>query len=144
MNMLAIPKKPSERWEWIKYQLRVRGSSLSALARDLEVTRNAVHNVARLPYPRVERALAAKLGLRPEELWPERYDAVGKPLRQRPNAALEKPHIRKCDSKVTFVNTHDSTCGMTLNGDVRAENIRGGQEQCRDDRRVGSDRRKSA
>ncbi len=33
------------------------------------------------PYPRMERAIAAKLELEPRAIWPERYDADGHPNR---------------------------------------------------------------
>lgn len=68
-----IPADPVQRNEWIKYQLRLRGSSLSTLARRLGVTRQAVRNALSSPYPKMERAIAAELDLRPEDIWPERY-----------------------------------------------------------------------
>ena len=37
------------------------------------VTRDAVRNATRKKYPKMERAIAAKIGLRPEDIWPERY-----------------------------------------------------------------------
>jgi Ner family transcriptional regulator len=62
-----------QRNEWIKFQLRIRGSSLSQLARDLGVTRQAVRNALSSRYPRMERVIAAEIGLDPETIWPERY-----------------------------------------------------------------------
>lgn len=62
-----------QRNEWIKFQLRIRGSSLSQLARDLGVTRQAVRNALSSRYPRMERVIAAEIGLDPEMIWPERY-----------------------------------------------------------------------
>ncbi|PTU03800.1 nucleotide excision repair protein, partial [Pseudomonas sp. HMWF031] len=44
------------RWEWIKFQLRAKGTSLAQLARQLGVERNALNNVKRVAYPRMERA----------------------------------------------------------------------------------------
>lgn len=72
-----IPADPVQRNEWIKYQLRVRGSSLSKLARRLGVTRQAVRNALSSPYPKMERAIAEELELRPEDIWPERYARQG-------------------------------------------------------------------
>lgn len=69
----SIPADPMQRNEWIKFQLRIRGSSLSQLARDLGVTRQAVRNALTSRYPRMERVIAAELGLDPETIWPERY-----------------------------------------------------------------------
>lgn len=69
----SIPADPMQRNEWIKFQLRIRGSSLSQLARDLGVTRQAVRNALSSRYPRMERVIAAEIGLNPETIWPERY-----------------------------------------------------------------------
>lgn len=87
MNKTAIPKDPSIRWEWIKYQLRAHGSSLAKVARALGVTAQAVKNAKRLPYPNVERAIAKALNHQPVELWPERWSADGKPRRIRTKRA---------------------------------------------------------
>lgn len=72
-SVSEIPSDPVQRNEWIKFQLRMRGSSLSKLARRLGVTRQAVRNALSSPYPKMERAIAAELELKPEEIWPERY-----------------------------------------------------------------------
>ncbi|WP_083265655.1 MULTISPECIES: AraC family transcriptional regulator ligand-binding domain-containing protein [Pseudomonas] len=69
---LDIPQDEDERWEWVKYQLRTRGHSLAEVARQLGVSSAAVKNAKRLPYPRVERAIAALLELAPAQIWPER------------------------------------------------------------------------
>jgi len=68
-----VPQDPLQRNEWIKYQLRIRGSSMSDLARRLGVTRQAVRNALSGPYPRMERAIAHEIGRPPEHIWPERY-----------------------------------------------------------------------
>ena len=69
----SVPADPVQRNEWIKFQLRMRGSSLSKLARRLGVTRQAVRNALSTPYPRMERVIAAEIGLEPQHIWPERY-----------------------------------------------------------------------
>jgi len=74
-DLNQIPSDPIHRNEWIKFQLRIRGSSLSKLARRLGVTRQAVRNALAAPYPKMERVIAAELGLDPESIWPERYEA---------------------------------------------------------------------
>ncbi|ATB67967.1 hypothetical protein CLJ08_03625 [Pseudomonas mosselii] len=78
-----IPKDPELRWEWIKFQLRARETSLSKLAKALGVERNAMNNVKRGPYPRMERAIALALKLEPEDIWPERWGSNGQPSRPR-------------------------------------------------------------
>lgn len=84
LDHTTIPADPVQRNEWIKYQLRMRGTSMAALARRLGVTRQAVRNALAGPYPRMERIIAAELGLPPEVIWPERYrDAEGSGGRRR-------------------------------------------------------------
>ncbi len=85
MNTAEIPSNPDLRWEWIKYQLRARGTSLAKLARALNVSGQAVKNVKRTAYPRMERAIAKALGLEVAALWPERWGTDGAPKRLRPN-----------------------------------------------------------
>lgn len=94
----AIPADPTLRWEWIKYQLRVRGSSFSQVARELDVTRAAVLQVKRVAYPRMERVIARKLDRHPGELWPERWNADGTPRRERPKRAETNLSARRARS----------------------------------------------
>ncbi|MBP6726917.1 helix-turn-helix domain-containing protein [Ectopseudomonas oleovorans] len=91
MNTAEIPSDPALRWEWIKFQLRARGTSLAKLARALNVSGPAVKNVKRTAYPRMERAIAKALGVNVEQLWPERWDANGNPNRQRPKRPETMP-----------------------------------------------------
>lgn len=78
---MDIPTTEPQRRAWIKYQLELRGYTLSSLARELGVSRHAPKLALDRPYPRMERAIAEKIELRPEQVWPERYDADGKPNR---------------------------------------------------------------
>ncbi|WP_080944627.1 MULTISPECIES: helix-turn-helix domain-containing protein [Pseudomonas] len=87
MSDIDMPTDPTSRWEWIKYQLRVRGTSMAKLARQLEVTDRAIRNAKSTPYPRIERSLADALCLEPSDIWPERWNADGTPHRQRPGRA---------------------------------------------------------
>ncbi|MEA5444715.1 helix-turn-helix domain-containing protein [Gammaproteobacteria bacterium AB-CW1] len=87
-----IPSEPRQRREWIKYQLRLRGSSLADVARRHGVSRDAAILALRKPYPRMERAIAEAIGLKPQQIWPERYDAAGFPNRPlgRPKKSISK------------------------------------------------------
>lgn len=76
MNTEQAPKNPDQRRAWIIYQLRLAGSSFSAIARELGVTRGAVRKATWMSYPKMERAIARKIGRRPEDIWPERYAAL--------------------------------------------------------------------
>lgn len=87
MDVANMPLDPAKRWEWIKYQLRISGSSAAKLARQLNVTDRAIRATKEHPYPRIERAIAKALGTQPERLWPERWNSDGTPIRQRPNRA---------------------------------------------------------
>lgn len=68
-----IPTSPHERALWVGAQLKMRGSSLSGLARDKgwahQTVRFALHSPS---YPQ-EKAIADALGLEVRDLFPERY-----------------------------------------------------------------------
>lgn len=68
-----IPVNPLLRREWIKFQLRLRGTTLSAMARELGVSRQALGQTLIQSYPKMERIIAARLHLEPWDIWPERY-----------------------------------------------------------------------
>lgn len=67
-----------ERWhhERIKAEVRIRGSSLTQIARSLCITPSAVSATIRYRNRRsrrVEEAVAEVLGRTPAEIWPDRY-----------------------------------------------------------------------
>lgn len=68
-----IPDDLQQRREWIKFQLRLRGTTLSAIAREEGVSRQALRQALVHSYPKMERAIAAKLHMEPKDIWPERY-----------------------------------------------------------------------
>lgn len=84
MFKIDIPEKPDHRREWIKYQLRLKGYSLGALSRELGLCRSAAKEALYRHYPKMERDIAEKLGLKPWEIWPERYDDQGRPIKHSP------------------------------------------------------------
>lgn len=78
---MNIPKKPAIRREWIGYQLRIRGLSLRALSRQEGVSHQAVSAAASGGGSRhLQEAIAAALGLHPQDLFPELYDEHGNRL----------------------------------------------------------------
>lgn len=87
LDLAQMPSDPAQRWEWIKYQLRIHGCAPAELARRLNITDRAIRAVKHAAYPRIERAIAGVLGVEPAQLWPERWNSDGSPLRQRPNRA---------------------------------------------------------
>lgn len=94
----AIPVKDPLRKEWIKFQLRARGSSLSKIGRELGVDRSTVAQALQRPYPRMEREIAKRLGLRPEKIWSERYNEHGQPNRPR-TGRPPKSHTNKVTTR---------------------------------------------
>lgn len=67
-------RREIKRHERIKMQLRLAGSSLAEVARELGVQTSTVAAVSRGKgrSRRIEAAISAKLGIAPERLWPER------------------------------------------------------------------------
>lgn len=108
MNTTEIPLDPTLRWEWIKYQLRTRGTSLAMLARALDVSDTAVKNAKRTAYPRMERAIATALGLKPIDLWPDRWNSNGTPHRIRSQRA-EKNAIYSQEHNPAYDLRHRKT-----------------------------------
>lgn len=100
MNRTDIPLDPAQRWEWIKYQLRARGTSLAKLSRELGVSDTAVKNTKRTAYPRMERAIAGALDLQPADLWPERWSSDDTPKRERP---------KRAESMAAYTRKHTAT-----------------------------------
>lgn len=71
--------------ERIKMRLRLCGSSLADIARELAVARTTVTSVSQgyRRSRRIEAAIAVKLGVTPAQLWPHRYPplpATGEPV----------------------------------------------------------------
>lgn len=65
--------------EILKARLRMAGSSIAAIARELGVSVTAVSRTIRhrnCRSQRIERAVATALGVTPSQVWPSRYGAV--------------------------------------------------------------------
>lgn len=67
--------------EDLKAAIRKTGTTLTALALAHGLAGSAVRFTLIRPWPRVQAIIARHLGLRPQEIWPSRYDALGRPLR---------------------------------------------------------------
>jgi Predicted transcriptional regulator len=74
---------PQKRRSWLLYQFNLRGVSLAAVARSVGLHRSAIYNAFTKPYPRMEKLLADLLGLKPWDIFPDRYDSDGLPNRRR-------------------------------------------------------------
>ncbi|RJF94843.1 hypothetical protein D3874_03240 [Oleomonas cavernae] len=80
-STLDIPKNPAERRAWILYRLKCKGSNFRALARELGCSHQAISIAAGgMPSRHIELALAARIGVRQQELFPEHYDKNGRRL----------------------------------------------------------------
>lgn len=67
------PKKPASRALWIKHELEKKGISYAQIAREEGVSRQAVRKAVYASYPKMERAIAMRLGLTVRQIWPERH-----------------------------------------------------------------------
>ena len=77
-----VPRDLVKRREWIKYKLKIGGLSLAEIGRKHNISRQVVSTALYRPSPRWEHEIASALDMPPFELWPERYDHLGIPLRE--------------------------------------------------------------
>ena len=77
------PQNPAERRAWIKYRLELAGYNFAKLSREHGLYRTAAKIALDKPYPRMERAIAEKIGVPPEVIWPERYQPVKQNSKRR-------------------------------------------------------------
>lgn len=73
MAHIEVPSDPRERNAWIKYQLELNNCTFADIAREGGVSRSVVRRALVMKYPKWQAAIAAKIGLTPAEIWPERY-----------------------------------------------------------------------
>ena len=73
----------SKRRAWIIYQLALQDKTLASVARSAGVSRQAIWQALVKPYPRAEKIIAQSLNMKPQTLFPERYNAQGLPNRKR-------------------------------------------------------------
>lgn len=80
----SVPRDPRARHIWIGAALRLAGSSFADIARDLDITPQAVQQATRMSNRRAQEAIAAKIGMSVRELFPEWYrpdgTRIGDPL----------------------------------------------------------------
>jgi len=91
--------------EDIKAAIRKTGTTMSAISRAAGLSDGAAKRALDIPWPRAEAIIAARLDLRPQDIWPSRYDAAGQPLRGRPIGAMTNrsapsptPHRQKSEA----------------------------------------------
>lgn len=74
---------PPDDWhpEDVKAAVRKTGASLTALALAHGLSESALRRALLSPWPRAQTIIARHIGLRPQAIWPSRYDAKGRPRR---------------------------------------------------------------
>ena len=90
----AILENPKTRRGWVIYKLQLQNQTLAGLAQAHGVSRQCLYHVFSAPYPRMEKVLADAVGLTPQALFVERYDANGKPARR-----MGRPKKVSCHGK---------------------------------------------
>lgn len=70
-----LPNETRAKHEWLKTELRIRGTSLSGIGRALGVSSAAMSmvSIGKNRSVQIETAIAQALETPPEQLWPERY-----------------------------------------------------------------------
>lgn len=58
----------------IKAALEKAGTNYSKLAAEHGIASSTLRNALRFPYPKCERIIATAIGLKPEDIWPSRYE----------------------------------------------------------------------
>ncbi len=87
--------------EDIKAAIRKTGITMNELSRRNGYSIVAVRITLRRRWPAVEAIVAKHLGLRPQDIWPSRYDELGEPLRAAHQTVAEtsrgtaRPHRQK-------------------------------------------------
>ncbi|WP_348538784.1 helix-turn-helix domain-containing protein [Shimia sp. R10_1] len=85
------------RHERIKYDLRLLGTSLAQISRELGVSISSVSTVSQgyRRSERIQKAIAVQLGTSPEVLWPERYQTGPVTFLCRPKSFFRPLFSRK-------------------------------------------------
>lgn len=76
-----MAQKPQD-WDRIDIYAAIRrtGTDLGALSVANGLCRQACCFALTHPWPGVQAIIAARIGQRPQDIWPSRYDAAGAPL----------------------------------------------------------------
>lgn len=86
---------PIKRAAKIKEALYVRGLTFADIDRAYELPTGTAWNTLRHPHAAGEAAIADALAVKPEKLWPERYDAGGHRLEPQPPKNYRRPPTRR-------------------------------------------------
>lgn len=88
-----MPKKPASK-DWHRADIiaavRKTGTSIQRMSRLMGLCRSALGNALSIPAPAYERVIAQHLGLSPQDIWPSRYHADGRPKSGRNERGIGK------------------------------------------------------
>lgn len=73
------------------------GITLSGLGKQHGFSQAAVSLALKVKSPFVQEVIAKRLGMRPQDIWPSRYDANGSPIRFDPRGRRLAQHISDVD-----------------------------------------------
>jgi Ner family transcriptional regulator len=62
----------------IKCALEKKGTNFEQLARENGIAGSTLRNALRFKYPKSERIIASAIGVKPEQIWPSRYNDSNK------------------------------------------------------------------
>jgi Ner family transcriptional regulator len=68
---------PIARWNWIRFQLSIKGLSISSVAREHGVRSQTLSSCRNQPYPKMEKIIAEKIGYSEKEIFPDRFNTDG-------------------------------------------------------------------
>lgn len=88
---LNMSKKPASK-DWHRADIiaavRKAGSNLQQLSIKYELGAGTLRNALYVPAPKYERLIASFLGMKPEDIWPSRYNQDGTPKSGRGERGL--------------------------------------------------------
>ncbi len=96
-----VPKNPIKRRIWVGSQLKYLNTSYAQIARQEGVASQSLYNAMLVSSSHLERVLADTLGLRVQELFPERFDQNGQRL------GYTKPPLRNRKSPICPVENKE-------------------------------------
>lgn len=96
-SVLSAPHGADWHREHIKAELRINGTCLTELAEQHGYDSSSFSRALVRPWPAVERIIAKAMRRRPQDVWPSRYDSLGKSLsgRRSKRSARTNPSHRQ-------------------------------------------------
>lgn len=85
--------------EDIKAAVRKRGSTLADIGRGIDMSRQSVALALVRPNAKAEAAIARFLNMKPQVIWPSRYDEHGRRRRPQPAENYHRaPRFAECEA----------------------------------------------